>query len=56
MVTELTEEDGHEGRSVQQLLQHLEVDRLDGVVQLPVVVVQQPRQDRHLVLKITWKC
>ena len=55
MKVKLTEEDGHEGGRFQKLFEHLEVDGFDGVVQLPVVVVQEPGQHGRLVLQISWK-
>ena len=47
-----TEEHGNEGGGGQQLVQHPEVDGLDLVLQLPVVIVHQPLEDRLLGLEI----
>ena len=47
-----TEEHGNERRGGEQLVQHPEVDGLDLVLQLPVVIVHQPLEDRLLGLEI----
>ena len=52
---QLTEEDGDEGRRLEQLLEHVAVDGLDGLVQLAVVVVNQPLEHRVLVAEVAWK-
>ena len=51
----VVEEDGDEGGGVEEALEHGAVDRLDLLVQLAVVVVDQPLEDRVLVAKVAFK-
>ena len=48
----VVEEDGDEGGGVEEALEHGAVDRLDLLVQLAVVVVDQPLEDRVLVAQV----
>ena len=50
-----TEEHGNEGGGGQQLVQHPEVDGLDLVLQLPVLVVNEPLQHGLLRLQVPVK-
>ena len=47
-----TEEHGNEGGGGQKLVQHPEVDGLDLVLQLPVLVVNEPLQHRLFRLQV----
>ena len=51
----VVEEDGDEGGGVEEALEHGAVDRLDLLVQLAVVVVDQPLEDRVLVAQVAFK-
>ena len=46
------EEDRDEGRRLEEAVEHVAVDRLDLLVQLPVVVVDQPLEDGILVTEV----
>ena len=46
------EEDGDEGRGLEKAVEHVSVDRLDLLVQLAVVVVDQPLEDGILVAEV----
>ena len=48
----VVEEDGDEGGGVEEALEHGTVDRLDLLVQLAVVVVDQPLEDGVLVAQV----
>ena len=48
----VVEEDGDEGRRLEEAVEHVAVDRLDLLVQLPVVVVDQPLEDGILVTEV----
>ena len=49
----VVEEDGDEGRGLEEAVEHVSVDRLDLLVQLAVVVVDQPLEDGILVTEVT---
>ena len=48
----VVEEDGDEGRRLEEAVEHVAVHRLDLLVQLPVVVVDQPLEDGILVTEV----